>query len=330
MFLNLVKGLDRIGESYVVNARPDPGQRIWVHDHVFALPAVLRQRHAQRVVGPNLFVMPYDVPWLRFTDCVYLQPCQWAVDVWRGSGFRDCPIKAWPVGIDTDEFQPVRPQSERRDVLLYYKRRRPDELDIVRSALATARIQPVEIWYGHYTGSEYQRALASASFVVWLGRHESQGLALLEALSSGVPVLVCDVSSLLDAFGDTYSFRTDAGRFSVTAAPYFDERCGIRLRDLMELPAAIDRMRAGGFRPREYVLETLSLERQARALLRVWDEQWGAVPTISHYGSGGWSPAPLDVALFRARRRLHHVLGRSTEGGDTDRGVRDTDARFRS
>ncbi len=78
VFANLVKGLERVGYPFVVNHRLDATRRIWVHNEVFALPAVLRRKDAQPVLGPNLFVMPRDIPGLRFTGCLYLQPSDWA------------------------------------------------------------------------------------------------------------------------------------------------------------------------------------------------------------------------------------------------------------
>lgn len=312
VFRNLARGLDLIAERYVVNTEPREGQRIWVHDYLYALPAVLRLREAQRVLGPNLFVMPADIPGLRFTGCVYLQPSAWATEVWRRSGFDDCPVRTWPVGVDTREFGPTRQRGDRHDVILYHKFRRSDELAIIRDALDNAGIQPVDIVYGHYSETEYKQALARAAFVVWHGRHESQGLALLEALAADVPVLVCDVTSLLDAVGDAYQFLPETADFRVTAAPYFDERCGLRITDLRELPSALETIRVDldRFRPREFVLETLSLEKQAEAFLRIWDDEWGAPRTPFLLGRTGWTPGALDVAVFRARRRLHVTMRR--------------------
>lgn len=68
----------------------------------------------------------------------------------------------------------------------------------------------------------------------------------------------------------------DGAHLPGTAAPFFDEQCGLRIDDLREFPHALERMQdgLGGFRPRDYVVENLSLEKQAREFVALWD-RWG-------------------------------------------------------
>lgn len=316
MFTNLVKGLEQISYPYVVNRHPDSTSRIWVHNDVFALPAVLRRRAAKRVVGPNLFVMPRDIPALDFGGCVYITPSTWMDAVWRGCGFDSCPTHVWPVGVDTDEFRPAPGPRPETQVLLYHKRRDPRELAEIERTLEASGLTFRRITYGHYTEAEYRDALARAAFVVWHGRPESQGLALQEALASDVPLLVCDARTILDAWGDDYEFQRDVARFPATAAPYFDETCGVKINNLRELKRAIERMRSElkAFSPREFVLRNLSLEGQARAFVGIWDEAWTPTPKPSARASDRpWRPNVLDVLAFRVRRRLH-LISRKARG----------------
>jgi hypothetical protein len=62
-----------------------------------------------------------------------------------------------------------------------------------------------------------------------------------------------------------------------TSAEYFDERCGIKINDLNELGSAMKRMEnnLGMFRPRQYVLENLSVESQAKKLLGFYEKYFG-------------------------------------------------------
>lgn len=313
VFQNLVKGLTRIGQSFVVNRHPRSTRRIWLHNQVLALPEILRATDAERVLGPNLFVMPRDIPGLRFDGCIYVQPCDWAAQMWKGSGFTGCPIKVWPVGIDTDEFRPEPALSRRDDhVLVYHKLRDKRELDQIKRVLDERKLSYELITYGHYRESDYKAALSNAAFVIWHGRQESQGLALLEALASGVPIIVCDVRTVFDSRGDSYVFHPDAARFPVTSAPYFDDTCGVKISDLSELPRAIELMRleADAFHPREFVMREMSLEGQAKAFV----ELWGAWPGASADGgrvmssAPEWEPKVLDTVTFRLRRRLHGLV----------------------
>jgi len=63
VFKNLIKGLDRIGYPYVVNQRLDACERLWVHDDTRALPLLHKlPAEIKAIVGPNLYVMPRDMP----------------------------------------------------------------------------------------------------------------------------------------------------------------------------------------------------------------------------------------------------------------------------
>lgn len=273
--VNLVKGLERIGYPYAVNRDISSTRRLWIHDDLAALEyAYMSSAHT--VVGPNLYVMPGDVPTtVRLGGMLYILPGPTSAEHWKRLGFDRCDLAWWPVGIDTDECAPPPlPASDRR-VMLYHKQRDAGELHRIERVLTEAGIEYELVVYGHYRQEDYLAALSTTSFIVWHGRHESQGIALQEALSCGVPVLVCDIRTL-DEERSEWDYGPVVGRFPGTAAPFFDERCGIKLTDLRELPDALARMQDGlvGFRSREFVIENLALEKQAREFVALWD-RWG-------------------------------------------------------
>jgi hypothetical protein len=275
VFHNLVKGLRLIDYPFVVNKRMDATERLWIHDDTTALRRV-KPGGAHVVVGPNLYVMPAEMPkGLRLEGVVYLQPCTWAKGLWEHAGFRACPIECWPVGVDTDEFKPSHPRDRDLDVLVYHKHRDTAELEEILGTLRRSQLTHAVVVYGHYCEEDYKRALSRASFIVWHGSHETQGLAFQEAMASDVPVLVCDVTRLSEA-GEEYSFPEEFRDWPATAAPYFDETCGVRIRDLSELPEAIREIRENlrMYAPRDYVERNLSLADQATAFIRLW-ERWG-------------------------------------------------------
>lgn len=273
--VNLVKGLERIGYPYVVNRDVSATKRLWIHDDVNALEYA-RWSTARTVVGPNLYVMPENIPpSVRLDDMLYVLPGPTSYGYWRDLGFDRCDLTWWPVGIDTEECSPREPQTRRQPVLLYHKHRDRIELAEIESVLREGGIEYRKIVYGSYVQAEYLDALSSASFIVWHGPNESQGIALQEALACGVPVLVCDVRTLGDECSG-WEYGSVVGRFPGTAVPYFDERCGLRITNLADLPGALVRMREhfGEFRPRDFVLENLSLEKQAHEFVGLW-ERWG-------------------------------------------------------
>jgi hypothetical protein len=319
--VNLVKGLDKIGYPYVVNRDISSTRRLWIHDDHAALEyAHLSDAHT--VVGPNLYVMPYDVPpAVRLGGMLYILPGPTSAGYWRRLGFARCELGWWPVGIDTDECAPpASPPSDRR-VMLYHKQRDTAELEQIERTLRDAGIEYRLVVYGEYAQAEYLSALASTSFIVWHGRNESQGIALQEALSCGVPVLVCDIRTL-DEERSAYDYGPVVGRFPGTAAPFFDDRCGLKITDLGDLRETLERMQdlLAGFRPREFVLENLTLAKQAHEFVALW-ELWG-LDEASGRSECLRNDRPLSVpwqhavataprrAIARLRRAAGSALGR--------------------
>lgn len=275
VYTNLVKGLSKIGYPYVINHDLKAAKRMWIHDDVSALYS-LNYSKSFKVIGPNLFVLPTDVSAaINFAGALYLHPSDWARQIWGYMEFKSCPIEVWPVGIDTDRFYPSIHGVSNHHILIYHKQRDIDELHQIMDVLDELHLPYTLMRYGEYEEHTYLDALKNASFLIWHGRHESQGIALQEALASNVPILVCDVERLSQA-RDGYKFPAVLDNVPVTAAPYFDDSCGLKITKLSELKLSIVYMldNLAVFAPREYILKNLSLEGQARAFVALW-EKWG-------------------------------------------------------
>jgi hypothetical protein len=312
--MNLMKGLDLLGYPYVVNRDLRAADRLWINYDVGAL-RVLGRTDARIVVGPNLFALPADIPpKVDLSECLYIQPSSWGVDLWRGLGYT-APMATWPVGIDTEEFRP-RSRSQRHrspKALVYYKRRAKGDLDVVLHALQKRRVPFSVMVYGWYTQGEYHEALAEADFMVWLGCAETQGIALQEALACDVPVLVCDATRLFQEVGN-HPFERAGDHFRVTSAPYFDQRCGDRIETLADFERDLDHFvgRLAGFEPRNYVLENLGLAKQAKAFVDLWQVfgmgyDDGIKDRILR--SGEWKGlSQFSTLRYRMTDKLHRML----------------------
>lgn len=272
--LNLRKGLDRIGYPYVVRRPLDSTKRLWI-DGSPGLIDYLPRRGVHAVIGPNTWRFRSHVSSrARLDHAMIIHASDRAVAEFEGDiGFDRCPVRSWAGGIDTDEFCPPADRRPGRDVLVYNKRRDPAEIPGIIETLLRHDLRPSLLLYGRYTEQEYREALARAAFVVWHGRNETQGFALQEALSCDVPVLVCNEWFDFDA-ERAARFGTRPGRRLLECAPYFDHRCGLRIDSLDKLSEAVPEMldRLPEFRPREYVLENLTLEKCARAFVGLWEE----------------------------------------------------------
>lgn len=274
VFENACKGLELIGQPYVVNRSLSDYSWNWIHDSLEGLSEV-SVLGKPAVLGPNIVVLPKDLPKFRpkLKSCIYLHPSEWAVNLWRQLGFTECQLLAWPVGIDYESFDVSRKNVINDQVMVYHKQRDPVLLVEVLRVLRKNNLTPVVLTYGDYTEEQYLEALSKSSFGVWLGCHESQGIALQEALAAGLPLIVIDAKSLFDTYAPkTYNFPSSLKSFRTTSAPYFDQQCGLIIDGIDELDWAINEVKEGinDFNPKVYIKETLSLEVSARKLVNIF------------------------------------------------------------
>lgn len=281
VLINALKGLDNIGQEYVINQNIEHFRYNWIHDdqEVF-IDAVVK--NIPCVVGPNLFVMPSDLPWFlgSMDHLIYLHPAKWTVDAWANLGFSRCQLKSWPVGIDWEEFQVNRGQNL-NEVMLYFKKRPEHVMERVLNELKQFSFKINLVEYGKYDEKEFKNILASSSFGIWVGTTESQGIALQESLASGMPLVVLNNKSVLDNTSVNQRFVSkDLAKVVATSIPHFDDRCGIIIDNPDELAGAVRLLmkRFNEFRPSEFIKETLSLEKQALELV----ELIKAIPCRSH------------------------------------------------
>ena len=276
VFHNLCLGLDRLGVRYVVNL---PFNELRADDRVAVLgrgrsSLAGYDRPNPIVAGIGLMTHPSEWPSLcdEYPVVRYLQHSRWAADVYVPY-FGD-KVRIWAVGIDTDSWSGSG-TPKTTDFLLYDKIRwqrdslGQDMLTVVRTALQQRGLTWQELRYGAYDEGEYREALGRVRGMIFLAEHESQGLACQECLSSNVPVLAWDPEECLDPERHQWG----QPHIPATSVPYFDERCGIRFKSAAVFETALERFlerrNAGGFKPRAYVLEHLTLESSARAFLDI-------------------------------------------------------------
>lgn len=275
VLVNTIKGLEKLNYPYVLNKDPGNFRLNWVHDSVRGLIEVARLK-IPAIVGPNIAVLPSNLPAFRpsLSNCVYLHPSQWCVDLWRVLNFNECPLLPWPAGIDSELFKVNRGVECEKNVMIYFKRRDHALLDIAIAEAERLGYKSLLLKYGDYNEDQFRNVLSNSIFGIWIGISESQGIGLQEALSSGLPLIVCDVNSLFESSDKKdYSFPETLKKFKPTSAPYFDKRCGIIINDISELGSAISYISANlaGFNPEQYIKENLSLEKQAEELLSFFD-----------------------------------------------------------
>lgn len=285
VFLNLCLGLDRLGIAYTVN----PSFRRLRPDDLVGVLGRGRtclegyERSEPLVAGIGLMTHPSEWPTL-FDDypvACYLQHSAWAAEPYRRSFGERCPT--WPVGIDTRHWAPrAETRDKPVDFLIYEKLRWevPERtrtlLEPVKRELERRGLTHRVLHYGAYAPEEFREALGCCKAAIFLSSHESEGIACLEAMASGVPVLAWDPGECLDparfAWGEVH--------MPATSVPFFDARCGLTFVDAADFPqklgAFLEEMGAARLRPREYILENLTVEKCSQGFVDLMRRHLGA------------------------------------------------------
>jgi glycosyltransferase involved in cell wall biosynthesis len=273
VFLNLCAGLERIGVSYRVNdyrwAKLNPAELVCI----VGKPHVLNKMSWRNPIlfGAACYSHPVDDPSLlqRLPVKKVLVPGPWMKRMCQP--YWGDAVEFWPVGIDTDRWKAAGLEQKTIDVLLYDKVRWEHDrfaaslINPIREFLRTRGHSICEVRYGFYREEDFRVALAQCRTMVFLCEHESQGIAYQQALSCDVPILAWDRGG----FWQDPSYYPDRVEFGpVTSVPYWDDRCGLTFSDFGDFPPQWERFwegyRTGRFRAREFIIDTLTLERCAR------------------------------------------------------------------
>jgi glycosyltransferase involved in cell wall biosynthesis len=222
--------------------------------------------------GPHFSVFPEkkQMDIIRRNNVIYTQPSEWAAKTWRDYDLcENIRVEPLPFGVDTERFKNTSSDEEKDCVFIYFKSRHPNLLNIMKTFLMSNGIKKCVIFNydTKYEENTYIEYLKKSKYGIWIGRHESQGFALQEALSMGVPLLVWNVMSMNEEYGCNYA------DIPATVIPYWDERCGEYFTNLQDLPNAFNLLisKIDTYKPREYVLEKLSMDVCEKRLIELID-----------------------------------------------------------
>jgi hypothetical protein len=211
------------------------------------------------IFGPHFSVFPDDkINLIKGPNSVYNQLSEWVVNLWYSFPLTlNLKIVNLPFGVDTSKFNNVKHINNRNEVFIYFKSRNPSELEKVINSLNAKNINyKIFSYENRYHESEYLHFLQNSKYGIWIGRHESQGFGLQEALSCDVPLLVWDVKSMNQEYGSNYE------DLPATSLSYWDERCGEVFYDSSDLEKTYNKFinNIEHYKPREFILENLSME----------------------------------------------------------------------
>jgi len=220
---------------------------------------ILKKFNIKFIFGPHFSVFPDNkINFIKKNNCVYVQPSEWAKKVWENFDLcNNLNLQVLPFGVDINKFKEEKELKYRDKVFIYNKTRDPSELQYLEIFLKNKNIEYKIFSYDNkYPEEEYLSFLKNAKYGIWLGRHESQGFALLEALSCNVPLLVWDVKNMSQEYNSRYH------KFIATTIPYWNELCGEYFYDKEDLEISFNTFinKLNNYNPRKYILENLTFE----------------------------------------------------------------------
>ena len=259
---NLIKSLDQENIDYAIN------EEKYEHNFLVQYDATAHEKHSKieqdtTIIGPQVWLFDGYGQFLIQNQNYYkkiIAPSQWVKDKFINK-FRlpEDKVAVWPVGIEeVDNTREIN-----YDCLIYFKRRDQSELDAVKKFLVKNGFSYRMVEYGGYNEDGFKQLVNSAKFCFLINGTESQGIAVQEIMSMGVPIIAWDIKEWLDQ-GEAY-------RVPATSVPFWDERCGEKFFTVDEMGETFDNFyaRINDYNPKDYVHDNLSFKSSVNTLLDI-------------------------------------------------------------
>lgn len=217
------------------------------------------------LLGPNNWEIPDEHTASKYSD--FLVPSEWVKDLYSTFDFmKDKNIHVWPVGIDTTQWSDKTSSEKIGDCLIYHKGM-PNNLKNMAIELCLDKgLSCGVLTYGHYEEAALHEATEQCRFAILVTRTESQGIAVQQILSTGMPCFVFEK--------EMWDDRSDGIKCPASAVPYWDERCGVKVAEgssREEIHAAFTYFLENleSFDPRAFIKENLTLEISAQKFIDI-------------------------------------------------------------
>jgi hypothetical protein len=184
-----------------------------------------------------------------------------------------------PIGIKTTKWCPLLNSS--KDFVIVYDKVRWDrgiyETDlinpIINHLIAKFGDKVKVLRYGKYKEADLLYLAQHAMFMVFLCEHETQGFAYQQVLSCDVPILAWDRGGV---WKDPFFYPLNVIFEPVTSVPYWDSSCGNKFQDFDDYLSSYnlfyESVKNKLYKPRDFVLKTLSIKECARNFSNIINE----------------------------------------------------------
>ena len=219
--------------------------------------------------GPNNWETPVDGDWPSVIQHFnhFITPSEWTRNVHMSYDVMfEKNMYVWPAGIDTERWSPldIKPDI---DCFIYFKNRERSELEKLIQIVSSLGLSCGVLGYGGYTEENLYEAAQRSRFCLVLDNTESQGIAYMEILSTGTPCLIFDK--------DTWTPRDQDKIFHSTSAPYFNELCGMKAKDISKENVETFMHNLNTYDSRSYIMNNHTIEKSTSRYLEIFNEVFG-------------------------------------------------------
>jgi hypothetical protein len=263
---SLIRGLNKNNTPFKLNSRPSPEDTIHVISNIEALRWAIAQKKLGKIkkliAGPNLVVVPTDYEKILDNEALdkILVPSEWVRKFYALHLSKNKEkIIVWPSGVEVpNENQLGDKKSDDKKCLVYIKHAPEALATSVLDHLKNKCVDFSIINYGNYSKQKYQEELTKSTYMIYLQKAESQGLALQEAWAMNIPTLVWDCGY--------WELGTNKIEYEKISCPYLNDESGMTFAGKEDFGLKLNSFleRLNSFEPRKYVLRELSDEVSAR------------------------------------------------------------------
>ncbi|MDB5143837.1 MAG: glycosyltransferase [Mucilaginibacter sp.] len=275
--INLMHGLDKLGIPYRFN------DYHYITEHPKEIACIIGKPHLlfdrkwdnPVILGAGIFSHPMECPDIfeRYPNLKYiLVPGHWVQKMFEP--YYGNKVRSWPVGIDVEKWTPAGDEKN-IDFLIYDKIRWDHEkyqdslIDLIIEVLKKNNLSFQFITYGNYTTDELKDKLSHSKGAIFLCEHETQGQAYQQILATNTPILAWERGGY---WQDPYYHPHKVKYQPVSSVPYWDDRCGMKFTDTVEFETKLSTFlnNLDQFKPRDYIIENLTLEKCAQQYLDIY------------------------------------------------------------
>lgn len=216
------------------------------------------------IAGPNICVLPTDIgnTFANKEIDKIITPSKWVTK----SYIKNLPtiktkITEWPAGINSKFWCPDD-KVIKKNILIYIKK--PFNIKKISeyiNILNQKKINYKIIKYGFYNPKIYLRLLQNAKYSIFFSISESQGIAMLESWSVGVPSLI---------YKNNYIIYKE-NKIICDTSPYLTKETGLKFNSINDFKEKLMLIEQNykNYQSRNWVLKNLTNKQSSKLLLNI-------------------------------------------------------------